>query len=173
MMRVKDIVKINGVWVYHIRKDGEHGNEGTKVKALYSERILQLSPIIIDTLGFIKYVKQMNKLGHERVFHELTKKGSKFQKNVGVFFNDRYLKKIGLKDGIRKVSFHSFRHSVETHLTNQNVNPRFIDFLQGHSQKGIGGNVYMKGISVEVLLKECVEKIDWGIDWETLKVNWN
>ena len=37
------------------------------------------------------------------------------------------------------------RHSVETHLTNQNVNPRYIDFLQGLSQKGIGGSVYMKG----------------------------
>ena len=37
--------------------------------------------------------------------------------------------------------------------------------------KGMGGNVYMKGISVEVLLKECVEKIDWGIAWETLKIN--
>jgi intergrase/recombinase len=75
-------------------------------------------------------------------------------------------------DGGRKVSFHSIRHSVETHLTNQNVNPRFIDFLQGHSQKGIGGSVYMKGIQPEVLLKECVEKIDWGIDWEKLKVKW-
>ena len=50
------------------------------------------------------------------------------------------------------------RHSIETHLTNQNVNPRFIDFLQGHSQKGMGGSVYMKGITVDVLLKECVEK---------------
>ena len=35
----------------------------------------------------------------------------------------------------------------------------------------MGGNVYMKGISVEVLLKECVEKIDWGVAWETLKIN--
>ena len=42
MMRVKDIVKINGVWVYHIREDGEYGNEETKVKAPYSERILPL-----------------------------------------------------------------------------------------------------------------------------------
>ena len=25
----------------------------------------------------------------------------------------------------------------------------------------------------EVQLKECVEKIDWGVDWETLKVKWN
>ena len=50
-------------------------------------------------------------------------------------------------------------------MTNQNVNPRFFDFLQGHSQKGVGGNVYMKGVKPEVLLKECVEKIEWGIDW--------
>ena len=30
----------------------------------------------------------------------------------------------------------------------------------------------MKGIRPEVLLKECVEKIDYGIDWENLKVDW-
>ena len=171
MMRVKDIVKINGVWVYHIREDGEYGNEETKVKNPYSERILPLSPVIIDTLGFIKYVQKMDKIGHDRVFHELTKIGTgRFQQNVGKFFNNRYLKKIGLKDGVRKVSFHSFRHSVETHLTNQNINPRFIDYLQGHSSKDTGANIYMKGIKPEVLLKECVEKFDWGIDWEKLKV---
>jgi len=61
---------------------------------------------------------------------------------------------------------------VETHLTNQNVNARFIDYLQGHTQKGIGGNVYMKGITVDVLLKECVEKINWDVDWKKLKVDW-
>ena len=121
-MRVKDIVKINGVWVYHIREDGEYGNEETKVKAPYSERILILSPVLIDTLGFIKYVQKMDKILHYRVFHELTKIGTvRFQQNVGKFFNNRYLKKIGLKDGVRKVSFHSFRHSVETHLTKQMV----------------------------------------------------
>ena len=30
----------------------------------------------------------------------------------------------------------------------------------------------MKGINPKVLLKECVEKIDWGIDWEKLKIDW-
>ena len=171
MMRVKDIVKINGVWVYHIREDGEYGNEETKVKNPYSERTLPLHTVLIDTLGFIKYVQKMDKIGHDRVFHELTKIGTgRFQQNIGKFFNNRYLKKIGLKDGVRKVSFHSFRHSVETHLTNQNINPRFIDYLQGHSSKDTGANIYMKGIKPEVLLKECVEKFDWGIDWEKLKV---
>jgi integrase len=172
MMRVKDIMKVNGVWVYHIREEGEYGEEETRVKNPYSERDVPLHSVLVDTLGFVRYVKHIKKLGHERVFHELTKRGNRFQKNVGKFFNDKYLKKIGLKDGGRKVSFHSFRHSVETHLTNQNVNARFIDYLQGHSQKGIGGNVYMKGIKPDVLLKECVSKMDWGIDWEKLKVNW-
>ena len=115
----------------------------------------------------------IEKIGHNRVFHELTKIGSgRFQQNVGKFFNSKYLKKIGLKNGGRKVSFHSFRHSVETHLTNQNVNPRFIDYLQGHSQKGMGGIVYMKGVKPEVLLTQCVEKIQFDIDWEKLKVKW-
>ena len=172
MMRVKDIMKVNGVWVYHIREEGEYGEEETRVKNPYSERDVPLHSVLVDTLGFVRYVKHIKKLGHERVFHELTKRGNRFQKNVGKFFNDKYLKKIGLKDGGRKVSFHSFRHSVETHLTNQNVNPRFIDYSQGHSSQDTGGNIYMKGIRPEVLLKECVSKMDWGIDWEKLKVNW-
>ena len=74
------------------------------------------------------------------MFHELIKKGNKYHKNVGKFFNERYLQNIGLNEGRRKISFHSFRHSIETSLTNKNVNPRYIDFLQGHSQKGTGGN---------------------------------
>ena len=82
------------------------------------------------------------------------------------------MKQLGLKVDGRSVSFHSFRHSVETHLTNQNINPRFIDYLQGHSSKDTGANTYMKGIKPEVLLKECVEKFDWGIDWKKLKVDW-
>ena len=43
---------------------------------------------------------------------------------------------------------------------------------QGHSQKGVGGNVYMKGITVYVLLKECVKKINWDVDWKKMKVDW-
>ena len=171
-MRVKDIVKVDGVWVYRIREEGEYGDEETRVKNSYSERDIPLHSVLVETLGFVKYVNHIKKMNKERVFWELPKVGNKYQKNVGRFFNTKYLKKVGIKDGIRKVSFHSFRHSVETHLTNQNVNPRFIDYLQGHSSQDTGGNIYMKGIKPDVLLKECVSKMDWGIDWEKLKVNW-
>ena len=168
MMRVQDIVKLNGVWVYKIREDGLE----TRVKNSYSERDIPLHSVLRDTLNFIGYVSYVKKLGQERIFYELPKNGSVYHKNVSKFFNQKYLKKIGVKDGVRKVSFHSFRHNVETHLTNQNVNSRFINFNQGHSQKDIGGSVYMKGIKPEVLLKECVDKIQFEIDWEKLKVKW-
>jgi len=172
MMRVKDIIKVSGVWVYRIREEGEYGEEETRVKNPYSERDIPLHPELVDTLGFVRYVKHIKKLGHDRVFHELTKHNNKYQKSVSKFFNEKYLKQLGLKNERRSVSFHSFRHSVETHLTNQNINPRFIDYLQGHSSKDTGANTYMKGIKPEVLLKECVQKFDWGIDWKKLKVDW-
>ena len=172
MMRCKDLMKEKGVWVYRIREEGEYGDLETKVKNPYSERDIPLHSVLVDKLGFVRYVNHLKKQGKDRVFWELPKRGEVYHKNVGRFFNDKYLRKIGLKEGRRKISFHSFRHSVETHLTNQNVNPRFIDFLQGHSQKGMGGNVYMKGITIDVLLNECVEKINWDVEWEKLKVKW-
>ena len=172
MMRCKDLMKEKGVWVYCIREEGEYGDLETKVKNPYSVRDIPLHSVLVDKLGFVRYVNHLKKQGKDRVFWELPKRGEVYHKNVGRFFNDKYLRKIGLKEGRRKISFHSFRHSVETHLTNQNVNPRFIDFLQGHSQKGMGGNVYMKGITIDVLLNECVEKINWDVEWEKLKVKW-
>ena len=169
-MRVADIMKVDGIWVYRIREEGKYNEEETRVKNPYSERDIPLHPELIDTLKFVQYVKHIKKLGHERVFWELPKRGTVYSKNVGKFFNGKYLVNIGIKK--RGKSFHSFRHSVETHLTNSNVNGRYIDFLQGHSQKGVGGNVYMKGIRVDVLLKDCVEKLIWDIDWNKLKVKW-
>ena len=53
------------------------------------------------------------------------------------------------------------------------MNKSFIDYLQGHVQSGVGGNVYMKGIKPNVLMDECVKKIDWGIDFKKLKVKLN
>ena len=174
MMKTEDIVKVGKVWVYKIKEKGDYGDEETKVKTESSERDITLHSILTDTIGFLDYVKFIREKGHERVFHELpfNSRRKNFQKNVGRFFNERYLVKLGLKSSDRKLSFHSFRHSVETHLTEMNVNPRYINHLQGHAQKDIGGEVYMKGIPPEQLLTNCVSKINWGIDFSKLKIKW-
>ena len=167
MMRVKDIKRVGNIWVYRIREDGE-----TKVKTLSSERDIPFHPTLWNTLEFGKFYRKSKDKGYERVFNDLKLLRGKniYHKSVGRWFNERYLKDIGLKDGTRKISFHSFRHSIETHLTNKNVNTRFIDYLQGHSQKGVGGDVYLKDINPQSLYEECVLKIDWGIDFNKLKI---
>ena len=175
MMRPKDVLKVKDVWVYRIREEGEYTEEVTKVKSPYSERDIPLHPILID-LGFVRYVQKMKKLGYERVFHELRQLRTTkniFHKNVSRWFNERYLKKIGLKNDSRKISFHSFRHSMETHLTNKNVNTRFIDYLQGHSLRGVGGSVYMKSIDPDVLLEECIMKIKFDVDFQKLIIKFS
>ena len=49
MMRCKDIMKVNGVWLYRIREEGEYGKEETRVKNHYSERDIPLHSVLRDT----------------------------------------------------------------------------------------------------------------------------
>ena len=65
---------IKNVWVYRIREEGEYVDEETRVKNPYSEREIPLHSVLINSLGFIKYVKHIRNLGHDRVFWELQKK---------------------------------------------------------------------------------------------------
>ena len=170
-METESIIKVNGVWIYRLRELGESEEENPKVKNLYSERDIPLHDVLVDELNFIGFVKRKKSKGHKRVFHELPYVNNKYQKNVIRFFNERYLKYLGLK-GTKKVSFHSLRHSVETHLTNKRVHLRFLDYLQGHVQTGEGGKTYLHKIQPEILKDECVDKISWNVDWKKMKMDW-
>ena len=70
-MRVKDIIQVDGIWVYRIREIGKYNEEETRVKNPHSERDIPLHSELIDTLDFIKYVNHVKKMKKERVFWEL------------------------------------------------------------------------------------------------------
>ena len=74
MMRCKDVIKEKGVWVYRIREEGEYGDEETKVKNPYSERDIPLHSVLVDKLGFVKYVEKLRKQGKQRTHQWNTKK---------------------------------------------------------------------------------------------------
>ena len=159
-METNSIMKHKGIWIYRLRELGEYEDETSKVKNPYSERDIPLHDVLVDELRFVGFVKQVKSLGHKRVFHELPYLNNKYQKNVIRFFNGRYLKHLGLK-GTKKVSFHSLRHSVGTHLTNQRVSVRFFHYLQGHVQTGEGGKTYLHKIQPDIMKDECIDKISW------------
>ena len=78
------------------------------------------------------------------------------------------INKIYLKKNKRPYLQYLFRCKITKNLVK--IFPQRHFFLQGYSQKGTGGNVFMNGVKSEVLFKECVEKINLWIDWEKLKV---
>ena len=60
----------------------------------------------------------------------------------------------------RKKVFHSFRHTVITHLKYKDVQDRFISELVGHAVEGEKGR-YGKRFDPKKLLKEAVIKLDF------------
>ena len=73
----------------------------------------------------------------------------------------RWFRKYLIKLGIKKKgkNFHSFRHTVVNKLTNEKVYEPFIKKLIGHSHESITMDVYGERKPLDVLLDECVIKI--------------
>ena len=69
----------------------------------------------------------------------------------------KYLQKLSVKKKGKK--FHSFRYTVVNKLTNQKVYEPFIKELIGHSHGPITMDVYGGRKPLDVLLNECVIKI--------------
>ena len=165
-LRIEDVYKEGKHWVMNIRESDE-----TKIKTQSSERIIPVHSQLIK-LRFHEYVKTLRDMGKERVFWELKKTRDGYSKHIGRFFNERYLKKLGIHVPRRKV-FHSFRHTVDGLLQYKGVRKELIEGFMGHSHGSMSLDRYGDRFSTEVLWKECIQKISYeGIKWDDLKIDW-
>jgi len=80
---------------------------------------------------------------------------------VGRWFA-RYLKHLDIKK--KGMNFHSFRHTVVNHLTSKQIYQLLIKELVGHSHGTLTMDIYAGRKPLEVLLHECVVKIDYEIE---------
>lgn len=124
------------------------------LKTVDSQRIVTLHPQIID-LGFFDYIEALAKAGYQRVFPELKHDAIKgYGKPAGSWFNERFLgKQLGMpRDGRR--TFHSFRHTFITALSELDVPHDIQSQLAGHSRGDtITSKRYRKDTGPERLLK--------------------
>ena len=82
----------------------------------------------------------------------------------------KYLsEKLGLKK--KGKNFHSFRHSLTNHLKQKGINENYVDELTGHKWNTMTFGTYSQKYEPKVLMKECVSKIDFKLDFESLKVS--
>jgi len=133
------------------------------LKTVNSKRIVAVHPHLIE-LGLPRYVKALSDAGYSRLFPELKRDAIKgYGKPAGNWFNERFLgKQLAIpRDGKR--TFHSFRHTFITALSELEVPPDIQAQLAGHSRGNtIAATRYRKDAEAERLLT-YVERLDFKL----------
>jgi integrase len=133
------------------------------LKTVNSQRIVALHPHLIE-LGFPDYVKALTNAGYPRLFPELKRDEVKgYGKPAGSWFNERFLgKQLAIpRDGKR--TFHSFRHTFITALSELGVPADIQAQLAGHSRgEAIAAKRYRKDAAAERLLS-YVKQLDFEL----------
>ncbi len=140
---VKDIEKIDDIYVIHIREEGSQ-----RAKTLASIRTIPIHPIL-NKLGFIKYISTLkNDNPNQQIFPELKKDlRGYYSRNITRWFSI-YLDKLNITDK-RKV-FHSFRHTFRTKSAEAGISSDIVNILCGWSGSSVGER-YANAFSIQAL----------------------
>lgn len=153
-----------GIWYFNITDEEE---EGKAVKTEASQRIVPIHSSLIE-LGFLDFVKESRAMQRKikydngyksRLLYDLTyTQHEKWGRNLGRWFNERYLKALGLKT--KKKTLHSLRHSFITFLSVEGVEGANIKSMVGHEPDTVTTQIYMHyGIDHLPVFKEAIEKL--------------
>ena len=164
-LRLDDFQQIDGVWMIQVDE-----TEETRVKTRNSIRKVPVHPKLIE-LGILDYIQKLRKQKQDRFFWELKMVRGKYGKEVSRFYNEKYLKEVGVWKQTVKVLYCT-RHTLIHNLYRKGVDENVIKTLVGHEKeftmKHYGGNPYDAGH----LLNE-ISKVEYSsVDFEGLKVDW-
>ena len=157
------VFDVDGIYCLNIEE--KYPDQSVKTS---EKRIIPLHPFLIDDLKFHMYVQSQTKGStNSRLWPNLNRVKNRYGHGFGQWFS-KFKKRCGINS--RKKVFHSFRHTVVTHLKYKDVPDRFISELVGHSTRGEKGR-YGKRFDPDRLLKEAVMKLDFHekLDFSHLK----
>lgn len=153
-LHLEDIRKEEDVWVFDINNKHEKS-----LKNLSSVRLIPIHTHLIK-LGLLNNVNELKARGLQRLFPEIPKRRDGYGQMVSRWFSV-YKDKCGIDKG---KTFHSFRHTFITHLKHKQVDPFMIHELDGHTISSETMGRYGKRYTPEILLREAIEKIDYGLE---------
>jgi len=144
-LHIEDVKQEGEIWYLDVNTL----HEDKAVKTMSSIRKVPLHTAVLN-LGFIPYVKKMQRQGHRHVFPHLTPKGEKRTGNFSKWVNRYISEKCGISDP-RKV-FHSFRHTFKDACREAGIARELHDRITGHSLGNIG-DTYGVGPGLEYIHK--------------------
>lgn len=175
-MRVEDIKRIDGVWIFEIC----HKPWINQMTKNGKSRKVPIHRTLIE-LGFLDYVKEMQKQKKDRLFPQLKEYEGKYYHKIDKWFNITVLK-AHLKKG-KDYSFHSTKHTFinwfkqNVNLSDDN-NMHMLKYLVAHLDDGkLTEKHNSGGITTEVYsedyparkLANFINKLDYNIDFNLLE----
>ena len=144
-LRPQDIIEESGIWYLDIRPES-----GT-LKTKESRRRVPIHPHLIE-MGFIDFVK--DRKGAGRVFYdENVHKSPRAAQNLGSKISE-WVRGLGIVDPTVAPS-HGWRHRFKTKGRACQMNPVYLDAIQGHAPRTEGEKYGM--FPVEVLVPEILK----------------
>jgi integrase len=159
-----DNVKVeDGVTFFDVRE-----REGRTLKALASARRVPIHPELV-ALGFLDYAAGLRKKGESQLFPDLRPGGAHGAwSEIPSKRINRYLEKIGMKHGGRRLDNHGFRHTFKTAAIRSGASSALLNEIVGHEHPG-EDETYYKGETV-MALAEVVASISFpGLDLTHLR----
>ena len=167
-LELDDVQQVDGTWCFVIQST-EKGNDAKKrLKTKASRRCIPLHDFLVQDLHLIKYVDALRKAGASRLFPELTYYNHSYGQAASRWFQT-YREDLGLEKKDRKITFHSFRHTLTNHLKQQEANGQAMAELDGHSTGSITAERYGKRYPPAQLKRMTIDKISYGLDLSHLK----
>lgn len=165
---LEDVQVVDDTWCIKIQTF-ETGNDAKKrLKTKASKRNIPIHDFLIKDLKLLDYVDALGMTGATRLFPELPYRRYSYGSEVSRWFQ-KYRDVLGLREDGRKLTFHSYRHTLETHLKQQEANQIAIDELIGHSTGASQHGRYGKRYPADQLKRMTIDKIDFGLDLSHLK----
>ena len=167
-LELDDVENVDGVWCLLVQTK-ETGNEAKKrLKSKASRRKIPLHDFLVNDLRLIEYVKALGDAGATRLFPELPYYNYSYGQAASKWFQD-FRDALGLNKDGRKITFHSFRHTLTRHMKQMGANGQALSELVGHSTGSITQERYAKRYPPAQLKSLTIDKVDYGIDLTHLK----
>lgn len=159
-LHVADIVRDGKIWCIDF-----NDNDEKKLKNEASARRIPICSLLIE-IGFLRYVEHCNKIGAKRLFSELKRGRDGYSPIASKWFNGSYRKRHGVTE--QGKVFHSFRHTLVSHLQNKGFPEPEVGAFVGHRIEKVTFGTYGSGYTPQAL-KKLAEAVDFELDKDLLK----
>lgn len=173
-LHISDIRKEEDIWVFNITDTSDDKDNAKSIKTKKSSRLVPVKQELIN-LGLLEFKNTLLKNGETLLFPDAIRNSEGKFDEISKRFSTK-LKSVGVKDNLgvyKRKSFHSFRHTVRTKLSDLNIEGGLIDSIIGHASenRSMGEKRYTHSNRL-IQKRNALNKLKFEFDFKLIR-KWN